>query len=510
MLFNSKKANLWFSCLIPCTCMAVYGYDSSTFNAAQGSVHFMNYFDNPSPSTIGSVNTAMSVSNIVAGVFLSALVSDRFGRKWSMWVGAILVIISTFVSAFTPPVIGGFIAGRVITGFGQGLMMPAGPVFINEIAPANLRGTIMSFWQLNFAVGSFVAYWINYACSKNAESLGEWDWRIVMLLQVFFPVIIISGLFFCPETPRWYVQNDRFEEAYDILLEIRDDPDLIAKEMQDIRQAIAFEKKQTNSTWTRYKLLWTDKSVRRRILLAAAINIGQQLTGNNSLATYSTIIYKKVFTSNSQIQLINALAGTFNILFTLNATWMTDFLGRRPILLIGVAGMAVCMFAAAAVVTETPTLEDGSKSSSVGIATVFLMFLFALFFKPSWGATVWIWTSEIFSMNIRAQAVAMTTQCQSIASIILQQIFPIFLSAKGFYAMYMFGAINIVLFVFVWFCIPETKGVSLEHMDVLFGGADHADVGAVIVTEKTVHDDMASVHTTKTPTVRQARYDSAV
>ncbi|RKL09228.1 hypothetical protein BFJ68_g9173 [Fusarium oxysporum] len=468
MLFNSKKANLWFSCLIPCTCMAVYGYDSSTFNAAQGSVHFMNYFDNPSPSTIGSVNTAMSVSNIVAGVFLSALVSDRFGRKWSMWVGAILVIISTFVSAFTPPVIGGFIAGRVITGFGQGLMMPAGPVFINEIAPANLRGTIMSFWQLNFAVGSFVAYWINYACSKNAESLGEWDWRIVMLLQVFFPVIIISGLFFCPETPRWYVQHDRFEEAYDTLLEIRDDPDLIAQEMQDIRQAIAFEKKQTNSTWTRYKLLWTDKSVRRRI------------------------------------------PGTFNILFTLNATWMTDFLGRRPILLIGVAGMAVCMFAAAAVVTGTPTLEDGSKSSSVGIATVFLMFLFALFFKPSWGATVWIWTSEIFSMNIRAQAVAMTTQCQSIASIILQQIFPIFLSAKGFYAMYMFGAINIVLFVFVWFCIPETKGVSLEHMDVLFGGADHADVGAVIVTEKTVRDDMASVHTTKTPTVRQARYDSAV
>ncbi|KAG5771562.1 hypothetical protein H9Q73_012823 [Fusarium xylarioides] len=491
MLFNSKKANLWFSCLIPCTCMAVNGYDSSTFNAAQGSVHFMNYFNYPSPSTIGSVNTAMAVSSIITGVFLSALVSDRFGRKWSMWAGAVLVIISTFISTFTPPVIGGYIAGRAITGFGQGLMMPAGPVFINEIAPAKLRGTIMSFWQLNFAIGSFVAYWINYACSKNAERLGEWDWKIVMFLQIFFPVIIISGLFFCPETPRWYVQNDRFEEAYNTLLEIRDDTDLIAQEMQDIRQAIAFEKKETNSTWSRYKLLWTDKSVRKRILLAATMNIGQQLTGNNSLATYSTIIYKKVFTSNSQIQLINALAGTFNILFTLNATWMTDLVGRRPLLLIGVAGLAVCMFSAAAVVTETPNLEDGSKSPSVGIATVFLMFLFAFFFKPSWGATVWIWTSEIFSMNI-------------------QQIFPIFLSAKGFYAMYMFGAINVLLFAFVWFCIPETKGVPLEHMDVLFGGADHAVVGAAIVSEKTVHDEMVSIHAEKSPTVSQAKYDSAV
>lgn len=165
------------------------------------------------------------------------------------------------------------------------------------------------------------------------------------------------------------------------------------------------------------------------LVLAATMNIGQQLTGNNSLATYSTIIYKKVFTSNSQIQLINALAGTFNILFTLNATWMTDLVGRRPLLLVGVAGLAVCMFSAAAVVTETPTLEDGSKSPSVGIATVFLMFLFAFFFKPSWGATVWIWTSEIFSMNIRAQAVAMTTQCQSIASIILRK-FPCFAFAR--------------------------------------------------------------------------------
>ncbi|KAH6959476.1 general substrate transporter [Fusarium avenaceum] len=510
MLFNSKKANLWFCCLVACTCMAVNGYDSSTFNAAQGSVRFMNYFGNPSPSTIGSVNTAMGVCGILSGVFFSAPISDRFGRKWSMWAGATFVIIATFVSTFTPPVIGGFIAGRAITGFGQGLMMPAGPVYINELAPAHLRGTIMSFWQISFTVGSFIAYWINYGCSKNAESLGEWDWKIVMLFQIFCPIVIISGLFFCPETPRWYIQNERFQEAQEVFIGIRNDPDLIAHEMEEIRQAIAFEKQQTNSTWDRYKLMWTDKSVRKRMLLAAAINIGQQLTGNNSLATYSTIIYKKVFTSNSQIQLINALAGTFNILFTLNATWMTDFLGRRPILLIGVAGMAVCMFAAAAVVTETPVLEDGSKSSSVGIATVFLMFLFALFFKPSWGATVWIWTSEVFSMNVRAQAVAMTTQCQSIASIVLQQIFPIFLTEKGFYAMYMFGAINVVLFVFVWFCIPETKGVSLEHMDVLFGGVDHADGGAAMFPARgeAIDDDKASANITETAVVHQAKSDS--
>lgn len=132
-------------------------------------------------------------------------------------------------------------------------------------------------------------------------------------------------------------------------------------------------------------------------------------------------MYKKVFTDNSQIQLINALNSTFGILFTLNATWIADRFGRRPLFLIGAAGMAMCMLIVAAVVTETPIAADGSKTLSVGIATAFLMFLFAFFYKPSWGATVWIWSAEVFPMNVRAQAVAMASQSQAVASTILRE-----------------------------------------------------------------------------------------
>ena len=141
--------------------------------------------------------------------------------------------------------------------------------------------------------------------------------------------------------------------------------------------------------------------------------------------------------------------------------------------------MAVCMLTAAAVVTETPgSLNDG-KPRSVGIATVFLMFLFAFFFKPSWGATVWIWTGEIFSMNVRNQAIAISSQAQNVANVCLQQAFPIFLANEGFYAMYMFGAINIVLFAYVWFFIAETKNINIEEMDVIFGGANHVENAAI-------------------------------
>ena len=137
--------------------------------------------------------------------------------------------------------------------------------------------------------------------------------------------------------------------------------------------------------------------------------------------------------------------------------------------------MACCMIAAAAVVTETPGIIKTGKDQSVGIATVFLMFLFALFFKPSWGATVWIWTGEIFSMNVRNQAIAISSQAQNVANTVLQQVFPIFLANEGFYTMYMFGAINVVLFFYVWFFIAETKNVSIEEMDSIFGGANHVE-----------------------------------
>lgn len=182
-----------------------------------------------------------------------------------------------------------------------------------------------------------------------------------------------------------------------------------------------------------------------------------------------------MFTANDTIQLINALNGTFGILFTLNATWTVDRFGRRFLFLVGAIGMAVCMVTAAAVVTETPGSLGAGKPRSVGIATVFLMFLFAFFFKPSWGATVWIWTGEIFSMNVRNQAIAISSQFQNVANVCLQQAFPVFLANEGFHAMYMFGAINVVLFAYVWFFIAETKNVSLEKMDTIFGGANHVE-----------------------------------
>ncbi|KAK6526645.1 hypothetical protein TWF694_005226 [Orbilia ellipsospora] len=499
-MVNTSKQRVynWYISLVAASCMVLYGYDAAVFNAVQGSKNWVNYYGNPDPNRIGAVNTASTVSGIVVGWFLTAPLSDYFGRRVAMFCGAFVVFFSTFIQAFAPAGhgIGAFIAGRALVGAGQALAIPAGPVYIGELAPPDIRGKIMSFWQLFFSVGSFIAYWVNYACTKNVPKLGNWDWRMVVIFQLLFPSIICALIFFCPETPRWYVQKGRIEDARNSLRKVRETEEEVETELLQIKQAIEYEKHVIDG---RYAPLWKDRSIRKRLLLAFVLNFGQQVTGQGSLNSYSTIVYKKVFKDNSTIQLINALNGTFGIIFTLNATWTADRYGRKFLLWLGALGMAICMICSASVYVGTPDNADGSKTTGVASAIVFLMFLFAFFYKPSWGAAVWIWSSEVFSMNVRSQAVAMSAQMQGVGNAIVNQIFPLILAKIGFKAMYMFAGINLLLAAFVWFFLPETKGYALEEMDTLFGGVNHTEKGAQFV-ENEVVGEILSNHGTELTT----------
>jgi hypothetical protein len=298
---------------------------------------------------------------------------------------------------------------------------------------------------------------------------------MVCIFQLLVPTLIIILVFTIPGTPRWYIQHgNQVEKARAALLKVRNTPQEVEDEILMIREALEYEKEAISSS---YSALWKDRSVRKRLFLAFILNAGQQITGQGTLNSYSSSIYKKVFTDVSQISLINALNATFGILFTLNAAWTADRFGRKFLLIVGAIGMSLCMIIVAAVGSETPTSPKGAKSVPVGIAIVFLFFFFSFFYKPSWGATTWIWTSEIFSMNVRAQAIGMASQTQNVANSIFQQFFPIFLKNCNFYTFYFFAGINALLALFVWFFIPETKNVMLEEMDTLFGGNNHIEKG---------------------------------
>lgn len=407
-----------------------------------------------------------------------------------MWIGCFITVIATFIQAFAPRhKLGAFIAGRVLIGIGQGMALTAGPVYIGEMAPAHIRGYIMAFWQLFYSVGSFLAYWINYACGLHRKTLGEWDWRTVVIFQMMIPLLIMILLPFQPESPRWHIQkNGNIEAAKASLRRIRETEQEVEDEVMGIREAVEYEKEAISHN---YSALFKDPSVRKRLYLAFVLNVGQQLSGQGTLNSYSTAIYKKIWKSTQTINLINALNATFGILFTLNAVWTADRFGRRWLFIVGAIGMAFCMMIVPIVGLTTPDI-NGAKSQPVGIAIVFLLFLFIFFYKPSWGATTWIWTSEVFSMNVRAQAVGMCSQMQNVANTIFQQFFPTFLANKGLNCLFFFMAINICLAVFVYFMIPETKQVPLEEIDVLFGGANHIDKGAQMMGVPAAHNEGAA------------------
>ena len=366
--------------------MVLYGYDASVYNSVQGSDNWVAWFDDPSDNAIGGVNTAYTVGAILGGFFIAGPIADFLGRRVGMATGCVLVVIATFIQCFCPHGnLAVFLVGRCIIGVGQGISLTAGPVYIGELSPPHIRGKIMTFWQLFYSVGSFICFWVNYACSKNVTKLGEWDWKTVVIFQLLVPVIILCLLPTIPDTPRWWLKrHNNHEKARAALALVRDTPAEVEDELLQIRTALEFEKEAISSSYT---ALWKDRSVRKRLLLAFVINGGQQITGQGSLNTYSTKIYQKVFDSKSTIALINALNATFGILFTLNAAWTVDRYGRKFLLIVGGIGMAVCMLIVATVETQTPTDANGAKTHEVGIATVFLLFLFAFFYKPSWGAT---------------------------------------------------------------------------------------------------------------------------
>jgi MFS family permease len=256
----------------------------------------------------------------------------------------------------------------------------AGPIYIGEMAPPEIRGKIMSFWQMFYSVGSFIAYWVSYGTSKHPKGLGEWDWKMVVIFQILVPLIILSQIFFIPESPRWYIQKSKnYDAARRSLMRVRDTEQEVDEELLTIREALEFEAEAISSG---YSALWKDKSVRKRMYIAMIVNGGQQITGQGTLNTYSSAIYKKVFKSADTIALINALNATFGIIFTLNATWTVDRFGRKFLFIVGGIGMGICMLIAATVETQTPSI-GGTKSQPVGIAIVFIMFLFAFFCKLS-------------------------------------------------------------------------------------------------------------------------------
>ncbi|CAJ0990920.1 sugar porter family MFS transporter [Pantoea sp. Nvir] len=395
------------------------------------------------------------------GAISSGWMSSHLGRKQSLTAGAILFIIGSLWSAVVPnPEI--LIVARVVLGLAVGITSYTAPLYLSEIAPENIRGSMISLYQLMITIGIFVAYLSDTAFSES----GNWRW---MLGIITIPaVLLLLGVIFLPNSPRWLATRGYFRDAQHVLDRLRDTSEQAKRELEEIRESLKIKQ----SGW---QLFQSNSNFRRTVFLGVLLQVMQQFTGMNVIMYYAPKIFEIAGFSNSNEQMWGTvIVGMVNVLATFIAIGLVDRWGRKPTLILGFLVMAFGM-----VVLGT-MLHTGIHSQEEQYFSIAMLLIFILGFAMSAGPLIWVLCSEIQPLKGRDFGITVSTTTNWIANMIVGATFLTMLNTMGNALTFWFYALLNVLFILLTvLLIPETKNVSLEHIERnLMSGKKLRDIGS--------------------------------
>ena len=449
----------------------LFGYDTGVISGTVGSLE--SYFvipkglsENAANAFKGFIVSSALIGCIIGGAF-SGLVSKALGRKKGLILAGILFLISALGSAmpelFVESIGEGdhtfstlFIIYRIVGGIGVGLASMLSPLYIAEIAPAKIRGRLVSYNQLAIVAGFMVVYFVNYFISKSGGSdawLNAVGWRWMFASEVIPAGLFLLFLFFVPDTPRSLMLKNKPEEALDVLINVNGE--------EDAHQILDEIKESINKPATG-KLLSFGWLV---IVIGVVLSIFQQFVGINVVLYYAPEIFKNINPDTDGALLLTIIVGVVNFLFTIVAIKTVDTNGRKPLMMIGALGMAIAMF----------SLGFVFFAQSTGYLALMCMMVYVASFALSWGPVTWVLLSEIFPNKIRGRAMAVAVAAQWIANYAVSITFPMMddnsylteLFNHGF-AYWVYGFMGILALLFVKKFVPETKGKTLEEMEELW------------------------------------------
>lgn len=364
--------------------------------------------------------SANVVSLLTAGCFFGAIgaafSNEAIGRRYTLMVFSIIFLIGAAIQTGATHAIGQIYAGRVIAGLGIGGMSSVTPVYVSENAPANVRGRIAGLFQEMLVIGSTFAYWLDYGVALHIPTSTK-QWRVPVAIQLIPGGIMLFGLMFLKESPRWLMKKGRHQEAAESLSHIRcapvGDPEVI-NELAEIRASIEEELNQTEGvTWKEA----IQKGNRKRFFIAFTIMLCQQFSGTNSIGYYAPEIFETVGVSKTNASLFaTGVYGTVKVAATgIFLIIGIDKIGRRPALLAGALWMGAMMFIIGAVLKTNPPTNINVVSNA-SIAMVCMIYLYVIGYSASWGPTPWVYVSEIFPTRLRAYGVGLAGRCYTAAS----------------------------------------------------------------------------------------------
>ncbi|PVH75720.1 hypothetical protein DL98DRAFT_536290 [Cadophora sp. DSE1049] len=448
---------------------AVQGWDQTGSNGANLSFPVALGIDdshsNPNAELnswiIGIINSAPYMFCAVCGCWLSSPLNYLFGRRGTIFVSAIFCLFSVLGSAFcqTWPQL---LVCRLLLGIGMGTKASTIPIFAAENSPAPIRGALTMTWQMWTAFGILLGTTANLALYQ----VGDIAWRL-QLGSAFIPAVpLVLGIYFCPESPRWYMKKGRYRDAYKSLVRLRNSELQAARDLYYIHAQLDLEARviKQDSHIAKFTELFTIPRVRRATLASFTVMLAQQMCGINIIAFYSATVFTTAGSSVRTALLASFGFGLVSTVFTFPAFRVIDTFGRRSLLLFTFPQMAWILLAAG-----FATYIPGTGSVHVGIVALFV-YLFSAFYAAGEGPVPYAYSAEVFPLSHREIGMSWATASNFFWASVLGLTFPRMLNAMtlvgtfGFYA-----GLNVVAFVLIFFFVPETKQRTLEELDYVFG-----------------------------------------
>ncbi len=386
----------------------------------------------------------------VGGAAIAGPAADTYGRRLMILVAAGVFAVGALVSAAAPGVVI-LVLARIVVGVAIGLASAAAPVYISEVAPPESRGRLVSFFQLAVTIGILVAYLVGLAFN------GIEGWRWMLGLGCVPALALAIGMVRMPQSPRWLVMTGDDFAARATLAKIRvDDPDTIDRELEEIKESIDDKP----GSWS--ELL--DPVVKAALVVGVGLAILQQVTGINTVIYYAPTIVEFTGVNSSAGSILAAVGvGVINVLMTVVAMRLLDRAGRRTLLMIGVSGMVISLFALGG------AFVGGGGSTLASVVAIVSLMTYVASFAISLGPIFWLLNAEIYPLGVRSKAAGIGTMANWTFNFIVSLTFLLLIEALGRSgAFWFYGAIGILTLVFCWKLVPETKGKPLEEIQDYF------------------------------------------
>ncbi len=472
-----KPASAYVAISIFCLFIAfggfVFGWDTGTISGFVAQTDFIRRLGqtrSDGSHYLSKVRTGLVVSifNIgcaIGGIVLSKL-GDMYGRKIGLISVVVIYIVGIVIQIATIDKWYQYFIGRIISGLGVGGIAVLSPMLISEVSPKHMRGSLVSCYQLMITCGIFLGYCTNYGTKNYSNSV---QWRVPLGLCFAWALFMIGGMTFVPESPRYLIEVGRVEEArrsIAISNKVSPDDPAVTFEVENVQAGVEAERLAGSASWG--ELFSTKTKIFQRLIMGIMIQSLQQLTGDNYFFYYGTTIFKAVGLEDSfQTSIV---IGVVNFASTFVALYVVDRFGRRRCLLWGAAAMTACMvvFASVGVTRLYPHGMDQPSSKGAGNCMIVFTCFYIFCFATTWAPIPFVVNSETFPLRVKAKCMAIAQASNWIWGFLIAFFTPFITGAINFYYGYVFMGCLCFSYFYVFFFIPETKGLTLEEVNTMW------------------------------------------